>query len=99
MKMNFLTALPPNLCRRRPRERASAVLIVLVLMLIMATLVMSNSATLYQLKQELRLVEKRQLKKYERAGSARESATAPKPRTGSAGQQSALTNAAYRPYP
>jgi len=94
--------LPPPTDRirgRRIREHASAALIVLVLMMIMATLVISNSATLYHFKQELRLIERKQLKKYTRAGSPHAMDKDLKRRAIIPTHGPALTNAAYMPTP
>jgi len=52
---------------RPRRETASALLVVLVLMAILLSLIASNTAELYQLGQELKLIEKRQLQKFEQA--------------------------------
>jgi len=49
----------------KKQERGSAILVVLVLMGIMTTLVICNSVTLRQLRQELNLIERQQLKKFE----------------------------------
>jgi hypothetical protein len=51
--------------RRRGRERGSAALVVFILLSLMVGLVLANAQALHHLKQELRLIEKRQLKKYE----------------------------------
>ena len=60
----------------KKRERGSAILVVLVLMGIMTTLVICNSVTLRQLRQELNLIERQQLKKFE--GRARADQDHPK---------------------
>ena len=57
MKLNFTF--------QRGRERGMAVLVVIVLLSIMAVFVLSNGRALGQLKQELKLVEKRQLRRLE----------------------------------
>jgi len=49
----------------KKRERGSAILVVLVFLGIMTTLVICNSVILRQLRQELNLIEKRQLEKFE----------------------------------
>lgn len=50
---------PPKI----PARRASAVLIVLVLLTLMAAIVISNNLTLYHLDRNLRLIEQKQLKR------------------------------------
>ena len=57
MKLNFTI--------RRQREGGMAVLVVIVLLSIMAVFVLSNGRALGQLKQELKLVEKRQQRQHE----------------------------------
>ena len=51
--------------RADPRQRGTAVLLMLFLMAILMLLVASNVRTLIQLKQELRLVERKQMKRLE----------------------------------
>jgi hypothetical protein len=50
--------------RRRNQERGFAVLVVFILMVLMLGLVIQSGLVLHGLHQELRLVEKRQMKKY-----------------------------------
>lgn len=50
---------------RRHHEQGSAVIVVLVLAMIMAELVADNGLVLHQLKQELKLIEKQQARKYQ----------------------------------
>jgi len=50
--------------RTHPTRRGSAVLIVLVLLACIGILMAANSDTLAALKQELRLLEQHQMKKY-----------------------------------
>jgi hypothetical protein len=50
---------PPKI----PVRRASAVLIVLVLLTLMAAIVVSNNLTLHHLERNLRLIERKQLKR------------------------------------
>ena len=57
MKLNFTS--------QRRREHGMAVLVVIVLLSIMAVFVLSNGRALGQLKQELKLVEKRQQRRLE----------------------------------
>ena len=56
-------ARTPNACRRG--ERGSAVLVVLILAMIMAALIADNGLVLHRLKQEIKLIEKKQAKKYQ----------------------------------
>jgi len=68
---------PPtnDVCRRKPvpalarhgKENGFAVLVVFILMSIMVVFVTSNALVLHHLHQEIKLVEKRQLKKFEAA--------------------------------
>jgi type II secretory pathway component PulK len=46
------------------RRRGSAVLVILVLLACMMALIAANSTTLYTLKQELKLIDKHQQKKF-----------------------------------
>ena len=55
------TSVPAN---SRVRRRGSAVLIVLVLLACMTVFVFTNTQTLRNLKQELKLLDDRQQKKY-----------------------------------
>jgi len=55
-------------CRRRPRQRGSAVLIVLILLSMMLIYVNANLKLLWQVDRELKLIEKRQLLKFENPG-------------------------------
>jgi type II secretory pathway component PulK len=50
---------PPKI----PARRGSAVLIVLVLLTLMAAIVVSNNLTLHHLERNLRLIERKQLKR------------------------------------
>ena len=45
-------------------ERGSATLVVFILLTIMVALTVANSVTLHRLRGELRLIERKQLKKY-----------------------------------
>ncbi len=47
------------------RERGSALLIVLTLMVVMSALVIGNSLVLGQLRQELKLIDRQQQRKFE----------------------------------
>jgi len=51
--------------RQTPRsQRASAVLVVLVLLACMVLIAMSNSATLHSLKQELKFIDRQQQERH-----------------------------------
>ncbi|MBI3414194.1 MAG: hypothetical protein HY043_02555 [Verrucomicrobia bacterium] len=63
MKLHFTS--------RQRREQGMAVLVVIVLLSIMAVFVLSNGRALGQLKQELKLVEKRQQRRLEPKPAAR----------------------------
>lgn len=52
--------------KRRKHKRGSAVILVLVLAGIMAALISDNGLVLHRLKQEIKLIEKKQAKKYQR---------------------------------
>ena len=71
MKLNAINAMKgaPTQCGRTsprsPAERGSAVIIVLALLAIMTVLTLGNAIVLRQLKQELRLIERRQEKRLE----------------------------------
>jgi len=56
-----------SITHRRPQ--GSATLVVLMFLLLMMAFVWSNSAALSHLKSDLRLLEQRQLRKYQAAGS------------------------------
>lgn len=58
---------PASSWPRRGGESGFAVLVIFVLLTIMVVYVTSNALVLRHLHQEIRLVEKRQLKKYEAA--------------------------------
>jgi hypothetical protein len=60
-----------NLRLQPRRERGSATLVVLALLFIMAALALENNRTLRQLRQELNLLEQRQLKSPEAAKNLR----------------------------
>lgn len=51
--------------RARAQKQASAILIVLILLACMVVFVTVNTKTLYALKEELRLIDEQQQKKYE----------------------------------
>ena len=51
--------------QRETRARGSAVIALIVILCIMALYLVGNSLTLHQLKQEMRMIEKRQAKKFE----------------------------------
>jgi hypothetical protein len=53
-----------SLSRRRVAKRGSAVLMVFIILTIITAFVLSDNLVLWHLKQELRLIEKRQLQKY-----------------------------------
>lgn len=61
------TSEPPytGAYRLRRGERGSAVLLVLILAMIMAQLVADNGLVLHRLNQEIKLIEKKQAKKYQ----------------------------------
>ena len=50
----------------RGATRGSAVLVVLVLLACLASMLVASSSALHAMKQELKLLDERQLKKYER---------------------------------
>jgi uncharacterized SAM-binding protein YcdF (DUF218 family) len=57
--------LTPTCRSLQSAERGSTVLVILVMLSIMAAFAIANSRTTYQLKRQLQLIEKRQLKRYE----------------------------------
>ena len=59
MRLRFATTVPTG-----GEEHGSATLVVFILLTIMVTLVVANARTLHHLKWELRLIEQRQLKKF-----------------------------------
>lgn len=54
----------------RSGEAGSALLVVFILLTLMVTFVVSQSLTLHHLKRELRLIERRQLQRYEAVADA-----------------------------
>ena len=54
----------------RADQRGSATLVMFIMLSIMVTFVISNSLTMHHLKREVRLIEERQLRKYEPADAA-----------------------------
>ena len=54
----------PAQAGRHAAQRGSSVLIILVLLACMAIILAANSATLHSLKQELKLIDQHQQKKY-----------------------------------
>lgn len=61
--MKFFSFFPRN---RRPRdERGTAVLIILVFLACMAAILAFNASTLHVLKEELKLIDQRQQRKFE----------------------------------
>ncbi|MEK7686068.1 MAG: hypothetical protein AAB466_11660 [Verrucomicrobiota bacterium] len=54
----------------RSGEAGSALLVVFILLTLMVTFVVSQSLTLHYLKRELRLIERRQLQRYEAVAGA-----------------------------
>lgn len=54
----------PFFASRVRRQRGSSVLIILVLMACMAMLITANTSTLHALKQELKLIDRQQQKKF-----------------------------------
>ena len=63
MKLSF-NAQPKRWVKTRTRTRASAVLVVLVFLACMALIIVANTNTLHLLKQELKMIDQQQQKKY-----------------------------------
>lgn len=64
-----LPLLPDSIRRHHPhgrgsRQQASAVLVVLVLLACLALFLLANSSALHHLSQELKQVDRQQMKKY-----------------------------------
>jgi len=64
---------------QRRGERGSAVILVLVLAFIMAALISDNGLVLHRLKQEIKLIEKKQEKKYQPASQRKTRSVASEP--------------------
>lgn len=62
MKINTAKLFPRD--HRSAASRGSAILIILVLLACMAIMLAANSALLHSLKQELKLIDQQQQKKY-----------------------------------
>ena len=60
-----------KLSAQRKRERGTILLVVMMLLAVMCVFMLCTTETLFSLKKELRLIEKKQLQRYEK--------TAPKP--------------------
>ena len=55
-----------KLCHHPPRrERGTAILIVMALLVVLTMIVLANSGTIRHLQQELRLIDQEQQQKYE----------------------------------
>lgn len=65
---NGRAGLPPPGRASRPRERGSAVIVVLVLLAIVLVYINGNLRTLHYLGRELRLIERQQTRRLEAAG-------------------------------
>jgi hypothetical protein len=57
-------AQPYSRSGRRRHERGSAVLVVFILVTLMVAITIANAKALHVLQQEIRLIEKRQLRKF-----------------------------------
>ena len=73
------------------RERGSALLVVFILLTILGAIALSNSIVLRNLKREIKLVERQQLKKYtlDQTPGREPKKARPQPRTQPVGQTNA----------
>lgn len=71
--MSQIPSSAPVLARARQdrARRGSAVLVVMILLACLALFIMANASALHTLKQELKLIEQQQLKKYGDGGGAK----------------------------
>ena len=72
---HFLNSGPP--ASQSPREQGFALVVVFLLLAIIASLSVSNTAALRRLKREIALVERQQIKKYPASKNNLSRATAP----------------------
>jgi signal transduction histidine kinase len=59
-----------NLLRRRVQERGTALVVVIVLLAIMCVFMLCTTQSLFLVKRELQLIEKKQLQRYEKPAAA-----------------------------
>ena len=55
-----------NLLRKRVQERGTALIVVMVLLAIMCVFMLSTTQSIFLVKRELQLIEKKQLQRYEK---------------------------------
>lgn len=60
-----------KLSMQSSRERGTILLVVMMLLALMCVFMLSTTETLFSLKKELRLIEKKQLQRYEKMAGAR----------------------------
>lgn len=59
-----------NLLRRRVEERGSALIVVMVLLAIMCVIMLCTTQSIFLVKRELKLIEKKQLQRYEKPAAS-----------------------------